>query len=47
MTISVKKDYSQIEDFDERKKEFISDLEAFIKEFSETSESDDFVRYYD
>ena len=47
MTISVKKDYSQIEDFDERKKEFISDLEAFIKEFNETSESDDFVRYYD
>ena len=47
MTVSVKKDYSQIEDFDERKKEFISDLKAFIKEFEETPESDDFMRYYD
>ena len=47
MTISVKKDYSQIEDLDERKKEFINDLKAFIKEFEETSESEDFMRYYD
>ena len=47
MTISVKKDYSQIEDLDERKKEFIKDLKDFINEFEETPESDDFMRYYD
>ena len=47
MTISIKKDYSLIEDFDERKEEFINDLKAFIKEFEETPESDDFMRYYD
>lgn len=46
MTISVKKDYSQIKDFDKRKEEFINDLNEFIKEFSETPESDDFVRYF-
>lgn len=47
MEISVKKDYSQIKDLDERKEEFINDLNNFIKEFSETPESDDFMRYYD
>ena len=47
MTISVKKDYSQIKDFDKRKEEFIKDLKDFIDEFEETPESDDFMRYYD
>ena len=47
MTIAVKKNYSEIEDFDKRKEEFINDLNDFIKEFSETRESDDFVRYFD
>ena len=47
MTIAVKKDYSEIEDFDKRKEEFIKDLNEFIKEFSETPESDDFMRYYE
>lgn len=47
MTIAVKKDYSKIEDFDKRKEEFINDLRAFIDEFSETPESDDFVRYFE
>ena len=47
MTIAIKKDYSQITDFDKRKEEFINDLNEFIKEFSETPESDDFVRYFD
>ena len=47
MTIAVKKDYSKIEDLDKRKEEFINDLNNFIKEFSETPESDDFMRYYD
>ena len=47
MALSIKKDYSQIKDFDKRKEELIKDLHEFINEFSETSESDDFVRYYD
>ncbi|WP_298501309.1 hypothetical protein [uncultured Methanobrevibacter sp.] len=47
MTLAVKKDYSKIEDFDKRKEEFINDLNEFIKEFSETQESDDFMRYYE
>ena len=47
MELTVKKDYSSIEDFDERKEEFLNDLKAFIKEFEETPESDDFIRYYD
>ena len=47
MSITIKKDYSQIEDFDKRKEEFINDLNDFIKEFSETPESDDFMGYFD
>jgi uncharacterized FlgJ-related protein len=47
MEISVKKDYSQIKDLDERKKEFINGLNDFIKEFSETPESKDFMALFD
>ena len=47
MTIAVKKDYSKIRDLDRRKEEFINDLNDFIKEFSETPESDDFMMYFD
>ncbi|MBR3156561.1 MAG: hypothetical protein IKF13_07080 [Methanobrevibacter sp.] len=47
MTISVKKDYSEIKDLDKRKDEFINDLNDFIKEFSETPESDEFMAYFD
>ena len=47
MSIAVKKDYSQIKDLDKRKVEFIKDLNDFIKEFSETPESDDFMMYFD
>lgn len=47
MNIAVKKDYSLIEDLDERKEEFINDLRAFIEEFSETPESTEFMKYYD
>ena len=47
MTIAVKKDYSQIEDLDERKEEFINDLKDFIEEFSETPESKEFMEYFD
>ena len=45
MSLSIKKDYSKIEDFDKRKKEFIRDLKDFIDEFAETPESDAFMRY--
>ena len=47
MTLSIKKDYSQIKDFNKRKEELIRDLHDFINEFSQTPESDDFVRYFD
>ncbi|WP_296804603.1 hypothetical protein [uncultured Methanobrevibacter sp.] len=47
MTLSIKKDYSQIEDFNKRKEEFIKDLHEFVNEFGQTPESDDFIKYYD
>ncbi|WP_407421433.1 hypothetical protein [Methanobrevibacter sp.] len=47
MNIAVKKDYSEIEDIDKRKEEFIKDLKAFIEEFSQTEESKEFMKYYD
>lgn len=47
LTLSIKKDYSQINDFTERKEEFINDLHEFVREFSETPESDEFVKYFD
>lgn len=47
MSIAVKKDYSKIENLEKRKEEFISDLNEFIKEFSETPESDEFMLYFD
>ena len=47
MELAVKKDYSKIKDLDKRKEEFINDLHEFIKEFSETPESDDFIRYFE
>ena len=47
MSITVKKDYSQIKDLDKRKDEFIKDLNDFLKEFFETPESDDFMMYFD
>ncbi|WP_296890480.1 hypothetical protein [uncultured Methanobrevibacter sp.] len=47
MNIAVKKDYSKIEDLNERKEEFIDDLRAFIEEFDQTEESLEFMKYYD
>ncbi len=47
MTLAIKKDYSEIKDFEKRKEEFIKDLEDFINEFFQTPESDDFMRYFD
>lgn len=47
MILSIKKDYSQIKDLNKRKEELINDLHEFIREFSETPESDEFVKYFD
>ena len=47
MEISIKKDYSQIKDVNLRKKEFIKDLQDFIKEFEQTPESLEFIKYFD
>lgn len=47
MSISVKKDYSQIKDVNLRKKEFIKYLQDFIKEFEQTPESLEFIKYFD
>ncbi len=47
MNLSIKKDYSEIKDLNDRKKEFINDLKAFIEEFDETEESFEFMKYYD
>jgi len=47
MSLSIKKDYSQIKDLDKRKKEFINDLKEFIEEFSETPESKEFMAFFD
>ena len=35
MTLAIKKDYSEIKDFEKRKEEFIKDLKDFINEFSQ------------
>ena len=47
MSISVKKDYFQIKDVNLRKKEFIKGLQDFIKEFEQTPESLEFIKYFD
>lgn len=47
MNLVVKKDYSKFETVEERKKEFIRDLELFIKEFNESEESIEFFKYFD
>ena len=47
MSISVKKDYSQIKDLDKRKQEFINDLHEFINEFSEPQDSREFMAFFD
>lgn len=47
MSLSIKKDYSQIKDLDKRKEEFINDLKEFIDEFSETPESKEFMAFFD
>ncbi|MBQ2963009.1 hypothetical protein [Methanobrevibacter sp.] len=47
MNMTIKKDYSAVDDLDERKKEFIKDLKEFIDEFESTEESTELMKYYD
>ncbi len=47
MNLTIKKDYSSIEDLDKRKEEFIKDLKNFIDEFESTEESSQLMKYYE
>lgn len=47
LNLNIKKDYSQIDDLDKRKKVFIKDLKEFIDEFESTEESTELMKYYD
>ena len=47
LNLVIKKDYSKIEDLDERKREFFNDLKAFIEEFESTEESSQLMKYYE
>lgn len=47
LNLIIKKDYSQIEDINIRKKEFFNDLREFLKEFESTDESDQLMEYYE
>ena len=47
LNLVIKKDYSKIEDLEERKKEFFNDLRDFIDEFESTEESKQLMKYYE
>ena len=47
MNLTIKKDYSSIENLDKRKEEFIKDLKEFIDEFESTEESSQLMKYYE
>ena len=47
LNLAIKKDYSQIDDLDKRKEEFIRDLRDFIDEFESTEESNELMEYYE
>ena len=47
LNLVIKKDYSKIEDLEERKKEFFNDLRDFIDEFESTEESNQLMKYYE
>lgn len=47
LNLTIKKDYSKIEDLDERKEEFFNDLKEFFEEFKSTEESTELMKYYD
>ena len=47
MNLTIKKDYSAIDDLEKRKEQFINDLKEFIDEFESTEESSHLMKYYD
>ena len=47
MNLIIKKDYSLIEDLNQRKEEFFRDLKEFIEEFESSKESSQLMKYYD
>ena len=47
MNLTIKKDYSAIDDSEKRKDQFIKDLKEFIDEFESTEESSQLMKYYD
>jgi uncharacterized FlgJ-related protein len=44
--LTIKKDYSKINDLEERKKEFIKDMKDFIDEFTVNPEFNELMEYY-
>ena len=47
LNLIIKKDYSNIDDLNERKEELIQDLKDLIEEFSQTNEFNELLDYYD
>ena len=47
MNLTIKKDYSAIDDLEKRKEQFIKDLKEFIEEFESSEESSQLMKYYD
>ncbi len=47
LNLIIKKNYSKIEDLEERKKDFFNDLRQFIDEFESTEESNQLMKYYE
>ena len=47
MILTIKKDYSDINDLTNRKNQFFKDLKDFIDEFESTEESDKLMKFYE
>lgn len=47
MDLTVKKDYCDMDNIQDRKKQFIKDLEHFLEEFNQSPDSLEFFKYYD
>ena len=46
LNLIIKKDYSNIDDLNERREELIQDLKDLIEEFSQTNEFNELLDYY-
>ena len=47
LNLIIKKDYSNIDDLNERREELIQDLKDLIEEFGQTNEFNELLDYYD